>query len=168
MGNNARRKTTTIFYERVNPMKANKINESGVYEVKVGKNTTTVKVLSVEERMNGTTAFLCENTKTGKPLTVTDAGRFVKAVKPAATPKAPRIREDGTMSIINAAYKVLSESGAAMTSRQIYEAVTEAGLCVFNGLTPTLTVSGILQLDIKNKGKDSRFCRPGRGLFAAR
>jgi hypothetical protein len=152
-------------------MKANKINESGVYEVKVGKNTTTVKVLSVEERVNGTTAFLCENTKTGKPLTVTDAARFIKAVKPAkttATPKTPRIREDGTMSIINAAYKVLSESEEPLNAKQIYEAVTDAGLCVFNGQTPTLTVSGILQLDIKNKGEESRFCKAGRGLFAVR
>jgi hypothetical protein len=60
------------FLRKGKTMKANKINESGVYEITVGKNTTTVKVLSVEERVNGTLAILCENTKTSKPLTVTD------------------------------------------------------------------------------------------------
>ncbi|GHT19882.1 hypothetical protein FACS1894189_8850 [Planctomycetales bacterium] len=45
-------------------MKADKIEESKVYELKIGKNITTVKVVHIERRVNGQLAFVCENTNT--------------------------------------------------------------------------------------------------------
>jgi hypothetical protein len=39
-------------------MKANKIEESKVYELKVSKNITTVKVVRIERRVNGQLAFV--------------------------------------------------------------------------------------------------------------
>jgi hypothetical protein len=167
-------------------MKANKIEESKVYELKIGKNITTVKVVRIERRVNGQLAFVCENTNTHKLLTVTDVDRFVKAVKvkdepaiettntvpteveTAKTPKPPRVKEDGTMSGLNAAHKVLTEEGRAMNAREIYEAAVERGYCKLEGKTPILTVSAIIQIDIKKRGDESRFYKAGRGLFAAR
>jgi hypothetical protein len=210
-------------------MKANKIEESKVYELKVGKNITTVKIVRIERRVNGQLAFVCENANTHKLVTVTDAERFVKAVKvkdepaekktlkevieskgitmiskghrattsmrdlddptftrkhhvdengvlvleaddemPETTRKAPRIKDDGTMSAINAAHKVLTEEGRAMNAREIYETAVERGYCKLNGLTPVLTISAIIQIDIKKRGDESRFYKAGRGLFAAR
>jgi hypothetical protein len=73
-------------------MNANKIQKSAVYEVKVGKNTTAVKVVRIGRKVNETLSFLCGNVKTGKQMTVSDA-----------------------------AYKVLSEEERPMNARDTYQ-----------------------------------------------
>lgn len=157
------------YYERGNAMNANKIQKSAVYEVKVGKNTTQVKVIKIDRKVNGTLTFLCGNVKTGKQMTVSDAARFIKAVKTkaAVAEKKIHVREDGTMSGLNAAHKVLTEEGRAMNAREIYETAVERGYCNLIGATPILTISAVIQLDIKKRGESSRFYKAGRGLFAA-
>jgi hypothetical protein len=140
-----------------------------IVRAKVGKNTTAVKVVSIDRKVNGTLTFLCENIKTGKPMTVSDAGRFIKAVKTekkSTGEKPPRVKEDGTMSALNAAFKVLSEEGRAMSVKEIYETAVERGYCNLAGATPALTIYGIIHNEIKNRGSESRFYKAGRGLFA--
>lgn len=151
-------------------MKACKIKESNCYELKIGKNTTIVKVVRIERRVNGSLVFMCNNIKTNKPLYVTDAKRFIKLVQTkdkSITPKT-HLKKDGTMSCINAAHRVLSESKQPMKVRAIYETAVEKGYCQLNGLTPILTLSALLQLDIKKYGKKSRFTKVERGLFTAK
>ena len=53
-------------------MRANKIERAKVYELKVGKNTTQVKVTAIDRNVNGTLTFVCENINTGKKMTVAD------------------------------------------------------------------------------------------------
>ncbi|GHT38066.1 hypothetical protein FACS189427_11880 [Planctomycetales bacterium] len=55
-------------------------------------------------------------------MTVSDAGRFIKAVKTKKSngERQPRVKEDGTMSGLNAAHKVLTEEGRPMNAREIY------------------------------------------------
>ncbi|MDR3234948.1 MAG: winged helix-turn-helix domain-containing protein, partial [Planctomycetaceae bacterium] len=80
-------------------------------------------------------------------MTVSDAARFIKAVKTktaAAGEKKTRVREDGTMSAINAAHKVLTEEQRAMTVKEIYETAVEKGYCRLAGATPMLTIYGII------------------------
>ncbi|HBT76022.1 MAG TPA: hypothetical protein DEB39_03655 [Planctomycetaceae bacterium] len=67
--------------ERNRIMNASKIEKGKQYEITIGKNKTTVKVLSVDTRVNGQTAFDCMNTKTNKRLTVTDPKRFLREIK---------------------------------------------------------------------------------------
>jgi hypothetical protein len=43
-----------------------------------------VKIVRIDHKVNGTLSFLCENVKTGKKMTASEAGRFVKAVKTKA------------------------------------------------------------------------------------
>ena len=62
-------------------MQANKIERNKMYEITIGKNKTTVKVLSVDTRVNGQIVFDCMNTKTNKRATVSDAKRFLKEIK---------------------------------------------------------------------------------------
>ena len=151
-------------------MKANKIERAKVYELKVGKNTTQVKVTAIDRKVNGTLTFVCENINTGKKMTVADAARFVKEVKTAKTKteRQPRINEDGTMSGLNAAHKVLVEENRPMTVKEIYDTAVERGYCNLTGTTPTLTIFGVIHLDIKKHGNASRFYKAGRGLFGAR
>jgi hypothetical protein len=151
-------------------MNANKIQKSAVYELKVGKNTTQVEVTQIVRKVNGLLSFLCKNVKTGKTMIVSAAARFIKAVKTktATAEKKTRVREDGTISGLNAAHKVLTEEGRAMNAREIYETAVERGYCNLIGATPVLTISAVIQLDIKKRGESSRFYKAGRGLFVAR
>jgi hypothetical protein len=46
--------------------------------------------------------------------------------------------------------------------------VIELGYCPnLKGKTPHLTVSSALQREIFNKGSESRFCKVGKGVYAA-
>lgn len=95
-------------------MKANKIEPGKTYEISVGKNITSVRVERVERRVNGTLVFHCENTKTGKTMTVADAERFHKEIKPINPPdrtqEAAKAKEDTALRENIA--KTLVEAGA--------------------------------------------------------
>lgn len=162
-------------------MNTSKIIEGNVYEVKVGKNTTTMRVTKIERRVNGQIVFECMNTKTNKRATVSDAKRFIreikaetakpKATKTASEPKSESSKGEkskGQMSGINAAYVVLKEFGEAMNIRQIMEQINERGLANLPGKTPSATVSAAIQRDIKTKGEASRFVKTDKGMFSAR
>ena len=62
-------------------MNANKIEAGKIYEVTVGKNSTTMRVIEVQRRINGQLVFDCMNVKTNKRATVSDAKRFLKEIK---------------------------------------------------------------------------------------
>ncbi len=62
-------------------MQASKIERNKMYEITIGKNKTTVKVLTVDTRVNGQIVFDCVNVKTDKRLTVTDPKRFLREIK---------------------------------------------------------------------------------------
>lgn len=83
-------------------MNANKITKGKIYEVKVGRNTTSMQVMEVERRVNGQLVFDCMNTNTNKRTTVSDEKRFVKEIKPA--------KEDTALR--ESIAKTLTEAGA--------------------------------------------------------
>ncbi len=157
-------------------MKTPKIEAEKVYEITVGKNTTTVKVLKVERRVNGTLVFDCLNTKTNKRMTVSDSKRFLREIKPEKIAKAEGTttertksgRANGMLSGLDAAHKVLTEAGRPMKVREIFETAMQNGYCNLKGATPALTISAAIQREVSVKGADSRFIKVERGLFAAR
>ncbi len=157
-------------------MKTPKIEAEKVYEITVGKNTTTVKVLKVERRVNGTLVYDCLNTKTDKRMTVSDAKRFLREIKPEKPMKAEGTttertksgRPNGMLSGLDAAHKVLTEAGRPMNVREIFETAMQNGYCNLKGATPVLTISAAIQREVSVKGADSRFIKVERGLFAAR
>jgi len=183
-------------------MNQTKIESGKVYEVTIGKNTTSVRVIRVDRRVNGQLAFECVNTKTDKSMLIADAARFVKEIKPSKsilqtvgdavgsilpkgkktkvetvaettndTPKKERaktVREDGTVSGIEAALIILRESGEPMNIKTIMEKINERGLAKLAGKTPSATISAAMQREISHKADASRFIKAGKGLFAAR
>jgi len=151
-------------------MKTPKIEAEKVYEITVGKNTTTVKVLKVERRVNGTLVYDCLNIKTDKRMTVSDAKRFLREIKPEQPLKTgtKKERSDGTVSGIEAAYIVLKDAAEPLNIRQIMEQINQQGLAKLSGKTPWATVSAAMQREIGIKGTASRFVKTGKGLFAAR
>jgi hypothetical protein len=76
-------------------------------------------------------------------------------------------RYKGQMSGLDAAFKILSESGKPLNPTAILKAAMEQGLWCPEGATPVATLGGALQTDVK-KGEKARFAKVGKGLYAIR
>ena len=91
-------------------------------------------------------------------------------IKKPAKPKPKRNKKaaPGTkrLSALDAAAKVLGESGKPMTTNEMIEAMAKKGYWSSpKGKTPAATLySGILH-EIGTKGKETRFKKAGRGKF---
>jgi hypothetical protein len=73
------------------------------------------------------------------------------------------------MSGLDAAYKILLETGQAMNAKTITKIALEQGIWNPQGSTPDLTLSAALQNDVKKKGSQSRFARADQpGHYIAR
>jgi hypothetical protein len=73
------------------------------------------------------------------------------------------------MSGLDAAYKILSESGQAMNAKLITKIALEQGIWTPQGLTPDMTLSAALQNDVRKKGDNSRFAKAEQaGHYTAR
>ena len=85
-----------------------------------------------------------------------------KRAKAAKEPKAKRV------SGLDAAAKVLAESGQPMTAKELVEAAAAKGLWKSpGGKTPHATVYSAILREIATKGAESRFKKTERGKFAA-
>jgi phage/plasmid primase-like uncharacterized protein len=90
----------------------------------------------------------------------------VKDGKPTKTKKA---KADGKMSAIDAAAKVLAESGEAMTCKEMIEVMAAKGLWTSpGGQTPHATLYSAILRQINEKGNDARFVKTERGKFAVK
>jgi len=161
-------------------MKATSIQIGKMYEVKAGRNTTTVKVESFNPKTGG---WVC-GTQGGKTFNVKDAARFVREIVPKkSTAPAKPIKDkkaetktehakggkpNGLLSGLDAAHRVLTEAGRPMNAREITETAMRNGYCDLQGKTPVATISAAIQREIKVKQVDSRFVKADRGLFAAK
>jgi hypothetical protein len=142
--------------------------------------------------MHMTKATMPTTKKTGEPLrreAIADADRNIKAIeaaergetpvkkpkatteaKPAKAPKEkatkphPRGREK-KLSGLDAAAKVLTESKEPLNAITIAEKAIAAGWKT-NGATPHATLYAAMIREIATKGRESRFKKTERGLFA--
>ena len=87
----------------------------------------------------------------------------------SAKPKAEKPKKrDGKMSALDAAAKVLADSGEPMTTKELIEKMAAKGLWSSpNGKTPDRTLYSALAREISAKGKESRFKKGERGTFLA-
>lgn len=101
-----------------------------------------------------------------------------KGTKAASEPKKPAKAKTKTepaqaekppkkLSALDAAVKVLAESGVAMTTGEMIAAMAEKGYWSSpKGLTPAATLYSSILREIAVKGKESRFTKTERGKFA--
>jgi hypothetical protein len=76
--------------------------------------------------------------------------------------------QDGKLSCLNAAAKVLAENGEPMTCKEMIEAMATKGYWTTpGGKTPHATLYSSIAREIRDKGKDSRFKKSERGKFAS-
>jgi hypothetical protein len=82
-------------------------------------------------------------------------------------PHAPKTQEGG-MSCLNAAAKVLAEKGEPMNCKEMIEAMATKGYWTTpGGKTPHATLYSSIAREIRDKGKESRFKKSERGKFAS-
>jgi hypothetical protein len=97
------------------------------------------------------------------------ATKTKKAKAPKASKKAPKPKpkkREGKMSALDAAAKVLADSGKPMTTKELIEKMAAKGLWSSpNGKTPDRTLYSALAREISAKGKASRFKKGERGQF---
>jgi hypothetical protein len=100
-----------------------------------------------------------------KPVQITKVDAKPKAGKKS---KAKPDAGDKELSAINAAYKVLVDTGKAMNTQELIAAMTEQKLWTSpGGLTPAATLYSAILRELKAKGGESRFRKTEKGNFAA-
>ena len=99
--------------------------------------------------------------KASKPVTK-------KAADQKATTKKARVaKADKKLSALDAAAKVLAETKEPMNAKQMIEAMAAKGYWKSpGGQTPSSTLYAAIIREAQKKGKESRFTKTDRGLFA--
>jgi hypothetical protein len=76
--------------------------------------------------------------------------------------------QDGPLSCLNAAAKVLAEKGEPMNCKEMIEAMATKGYWTTpGGKTPHATLYSSIAREIRDKGKESRFKKSERGKFSS-
>jgi len=99
-----------------------------------------------------------------------DTAKAAKTKTPKkAKAKTEKPAQPKKLSALDAAAKVLGETGQAMTSQELITAMAEKGLWTsLGGKTPSNTLYAALMREVNAKGKDARFKKTERGKFAAK
>jgi hypothetical protein len=90
-----------------------------------------------------------------------------KKTKGGKSAKQPKEKKPRKMSGLDAAAKVLLESKEPLTAQAMVDAAFAQGLWKSNGKTPAATVYAAIIREIAAKGKEARFKKVDRGMFAA-
>ena len=159
-------------------MKLENIKIGSVYDIKVGKNTSAVRIM----KPIATGGFEAVTLATHKTVVIKTADRIVglhnpKADKQAKANTTPATGEPATpaiakkhLSALDAAAKVLAETKEPLNCRQMIDAMTEKGYWKPSqgGKTPANTLHAAIGTEIKKKVAASRFEKVGRGQFGLR
>ncbi len=157
-------------------MKLENIKIGSVYDIKVGKNTSAVRIM----KAIATGGFEAVTLATNKTLVIKSADRVVglhnpKADKqskaktsPATVAPAPSGKKH--LSALDAAVKVLGEAKEPLNCKMMIEAMTAKGYWQPSqgGRTPANTLHAAIGTEIKKKGDAARFEKVGRGQFGLR
>lgn len=85
--------------------------------------------------------------------------------KPAKTKAAKAKKSDGKLSGLDAAVKVLAETGGPMKCGDMVDQMLSQGYWQTNGATPSATIYSAIIREIRDKGDESRFRKVDRGSF---
>ena len=111
---------------------------------------------------------MAKKTKTTEatPAPETAPAKPAKVAAKKAPAKKAKPAKEKKLSALDAAAKVLGETGQPMTSGELIEAMSKKGYWSSpNGQTPEATLYAAMIREIAKKGKDSRFAKAERGKF---
>jgi hypothetical protein len=170
-------------------MKPEDIQIGSVYDLKVGRNRTPVRITKPAEKGGWEAIGLITN----KPMVIKTAERLAGLYSPKKTPtsaqggkdsqkpkkatnqaqkantahRAPKSPKVKRASALDSAARVLSEAKEPMTCQQLIETMaTKDYWKSTGGKTPQNTLYAAIAKEIHTKGKESRFQKVDRGQFA--
>lgn len=171
-------------------MKKDQVKVGGLYTAKVSDKLVTVRI----DRAHSGGGWNATNTATGKAIRIKSAQRLRGAAKgatkaessepveakdekskgsaKASTKKAKpkkgdRERKPKRVSALDAAAQVLAKADKPMRAQELIAAMAEGGLWKSpGGATPHATLYAAMLREISAKGKEARFTKVERGLFA--
>lgn len=172
-------------------MKDTDIHIAKCYDIKVGNNTTAVRIMKPLATGGWEAVTLAANKtiviKSGKrivgphrPTTPTMAQGAAKGTEPSqdatghpsptTAKSAQNTLRTNRMSILDAAAQVLAEAKEPLNCKLMIKAMLDKAYWqpAQSGKTPANTLHAALSKEIKTKGADSRFEKVGRGLFGLR
>ena len=92
-----------------------------------------------------------------------------KTFKRAAKTKKGQVKEGKRLTALDAAARVLAESGRALSCGELIAAMAAKGYWTSPaGKTPSATLYAAMAREIKVKGAEARFRKSERGKFAGR
>lgn len=122
--------------------------------------TVVVEALSFEPLIERDTTMATKKTTKKTPA------RKTKASTKTAPEKQRATKATGKLSQLDAAEKVLTESGEPMTTKAMIEAMAAQGYWTSPaGKTPAQTLYAAITREITVKGTEARFQKADRGLF---
>lgn len=141
-----------------------------------GKQEKTVKESKAKNGKPKSAGRELPSERMGVPPTTPDVDVKVAAAETEGKPQAAApaveaktrkktVREDGTMSGLDAAAKVLADAGEPLNCKTIVERAVEKGYWKSGGKTPASTVYAAILREIQKKGDASRFVKAERGMF---
>jgi hypothetical protein len=110
--------------------------------------------------------------KTEAPADAAKKAPKAKAAKPAKTKPEAEAKPDAPakpkkLGCLDAAAKLLGETGQAMTCQEMIDAMAAKGYWTSpNGKTPSATLYAAILREITTRAKESRFTKTERGKFA--
>ena len=108
-------------------------------------------------------------TKSKKKSTPKGDAKPAPKAKVAKAKKAPREPKPKRVSALDAAAQVLAKADKPMHAQELITAMAEQGLWKSpGGKTPHATLYAAMTREINEKGKEARFTKVDRGMFAAR
>jgi len=170
-------------------MKPTDIQIGSVYDLKVGRNTTPVRIMQAAPAGGWEAIGLT----TSKPVAIQSAERLVGPHSPKKTPTsaqgaksstkpakaAPQAKSASTanrgptsakikrVSALDSAARVLSEAKEPQTCPQLIDTMAAKDYWKSTGgKTPANTLYAAMAKEIRTKGKESRFQKVCRGQFA--
>jgi hypothetical protein len=104
---------------------------------------------------------------TTRKASTTKKAKAAPATKPRPAKAKPEAKEK-KMSALDAAAKVLGETGEPMSTKELIDAMAAKGYWTSpGGKTPERTLYSALARDVDARGKESRFKKGERGKFLA-
>jgi hypothetical protein len=171
-------------------MKKDEITIGGTYLAKVSNRVVPVRIdaenahggwdatnllTGKKVRIKSAQRLRCPANRDGSPQTqpevqpVTDDGKKASKAKGKKTAKAKAEGEakEKRLGCLDAAARVLGETGQAMTCQEMIDAMATKGYWTSpNGKTPAATLYSAIAREITTKAKESRFVKSERGKFA--
>ncbi|MCZ2343212.1 MAG: winged helix-turn-helix domain-containing protein [Bacteroidales bacterium] len=144
----------------------------GTYRVKVRNKLVTVRIDSAVSPRG----WDATNLDTGRPIRIKSAQRLRAAVgETRSAPAQPTSQTQHIAAVrsqkrsaLDAAAQVLAQ-GQPMNAKQLIEAMAAQGLWTSpGGATPHATLYAAMAREIATKGRNARFQKIGKGLFAAK